>query len=80
MFWLDLNFLAGKCTVGAVQFDFFIGKCTAGAVLQMKIIRAVGVTAAPTNHFSSRLYNCICTSRLYKSIYRGGLGTAPTNP
>ena len=39
-------------------------------------VGAAGTTAAPTNRFVGAAGN---TSRPYKSICRGGLGTAPTN-
>ena len=41
-----------------------------------RFIGAAGTTAAPTNLFIGAAGN---TSRPYKSIYRGGLRTAPTN-
>jgi hypothetical protein len=47
--------------------NFFAGKLTIGAV---------GVTAAPANPFVGAARN---TSRPYKSISMGGLGTAPIN-
>jgi len=50
------------------KFEFFLAKkCTVGAV---------GTMAAPTNRFVEAAG---VTSRPYKSICKGGLGTASTN-
>ena len=54
MFWLNLN----------CKFDFLAKKCTVGAV---------GTVAAPTNQFVKAAG---VISRPYKSICKGGLGTA----
>ena len=64
------------------KFEFFGGKtyCRGGSRLNRPykylFVGAAGSTAAPTNRFVGVAGN---TSRPYKSICRGGLGTVPTN-
>ena len=65
------------------KFEIFLMKkmyCRGGSRLnrpyEYLFIGAAGTTAAPTDRFVGAAGN---TSRPYKSIYRGGLGTVPTN-
>ena len=65
------------------KFEFFFyGKtyCRCGSRLnrpyKQVFVGAAGTTAAPTNRFVGAAGN---TSLPYKSICRGGMGTAPTN-